>query len=195
MKDENIDEFPLSRERKIKGTRRLAREKCLQILIASHMSEVSPDDIFNHIYHRRFNFGDDKEKKSEKLLKPNEIFELEADIPIIWKEEDIEFGKKLIAGALENQKFVDELMKEFANNWEIDRIALIDRVIMHMTATEFIDFPDIPPKVSINEGIDIAKKYSTDKSGTFINGVLDSMYKRLLESNKIKKEGRGLLEN
>ncbi len=194
MAEKETDSFPLSSLKKVKGSRRLVREKVLQIIIASELSGVSWGAIFSHIFFRIFNFDTD-DNKPEKLLKPQEIIELEADIPIIWKEEEVEFAQKLIRQVLENASFVDRLIQDNVTNWELNRIALIDRKLIHIAVTELMYIEDVPPKVSINEAIDIAKKYSTEKSGNFINGVLDTLYEKLKKKGKIMKSGRGLIDS
>ncbi len=80
-------------------------------------------------------------------------------------------------------------------NWEVDRLPLTDRVILEMAIAELTDFPNIPVKVTINEYIELAKQYSTPKSRQFINGILDVISKDLKDSGKIKKSGRGLMDN
>lgn len=194
MNIENIEDFPLSKNKKIKGTRRMVREKVLQILFASNVSETEVDELFTHIFYRDFNLNEDV-VKHEKLLKPDEIIEIEADIPVKWKPDEIQFSKKLIYQTLSNKSKIDTLIKENSQNWEIERIDLIDRLLIHICITELIDFPEIPPKVSINEAIDIAKKYSTPKSSYFINGVIDAIHNKLKANGEIKKEGRGLKES
>ncbi len=193
MVSDNTYHFPLSKENQIKGNRRLAREKILQLLFAYYISEVDLDTIFTHAFFRRFNFPDEEPAEKKRLLKPEEIIEMEADVPIVWKEDDINFSRKLINKTLENTEIYDELITEYAKNWEIERMALLDRLLIHMALTELIDFEDIPPKVSVNEAIDIAKKYSTDKSSIFINGILDALYEKLKKEGKVKKSGRGLI--
>jgi len=79
-------------------------------------------------------------------------------------------------------------------NWEFGRIALIDRLILRLALCELLHFDEIPPKVTINEAIDLAKKYSTSQSGRFVNGILDSLYQKYKSENRIKKRGRGLIE-
>jgi N utilization substance protein B len=86
------------------------------------------------------------------------------------------------------------MIREKVNNWEMERIALIDRILLRIAIAELLYFPDIPPKVSINEAIEIAKEYSTAKSGKFINGVLDAILTDLKQSGKLNKSGRGLIE-
>lgn len=191
IEDSNL--FLLSKTKNARGTRRLVREKALQILIAHYMSDTPVELLFDHIFYRLFNFGD-TEKKATKLLTPDEVFELEADIPINWHEDEVEFGQKLLSNCLINKNFVYEEIKGFALNWELDRIAPIDKALILIAVTEFVNFPEIPTKVSINESIDISKKYSTDKSSIFINGMLDSILEKLRSEDKIKKSGRGLIE-
>jgi N utilization substance protein B len=187
--------FPLSDKRSLKGNRRLAREKVLQIVMAYYSCESDLDILFDHIYYRVFYFGDEvDEQKGEagKFLRPEEILELESDIPINWRNEDIEFGKNLANTIINKQSYLNELLEEFAQNWEIDRIAKIDRYLVQSAICELVFFEEIPPKVSINEAIEISKKYSTDKSKMFVNGILDSILKKLGIDGKINKSGRGL---
>lgn len=186
--------FPLSDKRSIKGNRRLAREKVLQIIMAYYSCESDLDILFDHIFYREFFFGDEEEEIHEtgKFLRPEEILELESDIPINWRNEDVEFGRKLANTIVNKEKYLDELLEEFAKNWELDRIAKIDKFLVQSAICELVFFEEIPPKVSINEAIEISKKYSTDKSKMFVNGILDSILKKLVDEDKISKSGRGL---
>jgi N utilization substance protein B len=86
------------------------------------------------------------------------------------------------------------LIKEKAKNWDIDRIALMDMLVMKLAVTEAKQFKNIPTKVTMNEFIEIAKFYSTPKSKSFINGILDNLFSELTESGEISKMGRGLME-
>lgn len=88
----------------------------------------------------------------------------------------------------------DEMIQSKAENWELERIALLDRILMQMGICEMLNFEEIPIKVSINEYLEIAKKYSTPKSSKFINGILDSLYLEFKKGEMIKKKGRGLIE-
>jgi len=105
-----------------------------------------------------------------------------------------DFCVKLTQKTSANYKMFDEMIKKKALNWDFDRIAVIDRIILRMAMCEFIHFEDIPPKVSIDEAIEISKKFSTEKSGKFINGILDSVLNEWNHDKKIKKKGRGLLD-
>ena len=189
------DEFPLSKQKKIKGSRRMAREKVLQILFALELCDTPVNTLISHIFFRRFNFGDDEQNiVADKLLTPDEINELDADVPIDWTLDEIEFGRSLAMRTIDSLKETNALIVKFAQNWKIERIAPIDRVLMRMSITELLLFSEIPPKVSINESIEIAKRYSTPKSGNFINGVLDSVHEELKKEDRMNKSGRGLID-
>ncbi len=108
-------------------------------------------------------------------------------------DEDKRFTSDLFKKVMLNQHKYDDDIKEKTPNWETDRIADIDMILIKMAITEFLHFSSIPSRVTINEYIELAKDYSTNKSGYFINGVLDKLSKDYLESNKMVKIGRGLL--
>jgi transcription antitermination factor NusB len=166
----------------------------MQILTACIISEVSPDIIFEHIFYRDFNIDDSVASKSDKLLNPGEITELESDIPIRWNNDDINYATSLIRLTLENNKELDAIIESFAENWDLERIALVDKILMKIALTELLKFPDIPIKVSVNEAIEISKKYSTSKSNIFINGILDSLLIKFKKEGRISKKGRGLID-
>ncbi|MCG8341741.1 MAG: transcription antitermination factor NusB [Chlorobiales bacterium] len=108
----------------------------------------------------------------------------------------VRFFKELLQCCIDNQKEIDEYISKHTFNWDMDRIAIIDKNILRMALAEFLYFEDIPPKVSINEAIEIAKKFnSTDKSSKFVNGILDAIFNDLKSSGKIKKCGRGLVDS
>ncbi len=108
-------------------------------------------------------------------------------------EEDSEFVKDLFRKTISNSSENRTLIESFIQNWDIERIALIDIIIMQMAVTELKEFSSIPTKVTLNEYIDLAKFYSTSKSGTFSNGILDKILIHLKKDNKITKRGRGLI--
>jgi N utilization substance protein B len=187
--------FPLSRTKVERGNRRLAREKVLQIIFAYRMSESDVDFLFSNIVNREFNFGDTIENLTkDKILKPEEVHELESDVPIHWSDVDLAFAKNLLSNTLKSSEKTDEIMSTTASNWDLSRMTLIDRVLLQIAVAEFLYHNDIPTKVTINESIDIAKRFSTDKSGNFINGILDSILNLLNEQGLVNKSGRGLVE-
>lgn len=114
--------------------------------------------------------------------------------PGLFKDvEDKEFGISLLRNTVSNlDSYTDEISLK-TQNWDKDRIADIDFVLLQMAICEFREFPSIPTKVSINEYIEIAKEYSTPKSNVFINGVLDKIVKEYGENNSLNKIGRGLM--
>lgn len=111
----------------------------------------------------------------------------------IKEEENIEFANMLIDYVLKNEKVLDEYILEKVVNWELERISLIDKIVLRIGVAELLYFPEIPPKVSINEAIDIAKDFCTRNSGKFVNGILDAVHEKLKKQNKLVKTGRGLL--
>ncbi len=108
-------------------------------------------------------------------------------------KDDQDFVVNLIRKTLLNQAYYKELINKNVKNWDIDRLALLDMIIMQMALSEVLNFPEIPIKVTINEYIEISKYYSTEKSSIFINGILDKIIKDLKKENKIVKIGRGLI--
>lgn len=109
--------------------------------------------------------------------------------------EDFEFAKDLTYAVITHLDDIEKHIKAKVTRWELDRIAMIDRILLRIGICEFLYFPDIPPKVSINESIEIAKLYSTEKSGGFVNGVLDAILVDLRATKTLHKEGRGLLDD
>lgn len=99
-----------------------------------------------------------------------------------------EFAKDLLESAMNKREFCMELIKPKLKNWDADRIASLDMILMRMGVCEFLFFETIPPRVTINEYIDLAKEYSTEQSGHFVNGILDNIHKELIADNKIHKK-------
>ncbi len=106
---------------------------------------------------------------------------------------NLEFAKLLFKKTLTSGVEHDDLIAEHAENWDVSRIALIDRLLLRIALTEILYFEDIPPKVTINEAIEVAKKYSTPRSGQFINGILDASLIALHSDKRVNKTGRGLV--
>ncbi|MCF7803692.1 MAG: transcription antitermination factor NusB [Candidatus Marinimicrobia bacterium] len=102
--------------------------------------------------------------------------------------EQLEFTKKLALKTHVNAEEFDEMIMAKSEHWEFGRIATLDRLVLRIAICELIHFDDIPPKVSVSEAIEIAKEYSTENSGSFVNGILDSIM------NDLKNEGRIFLE-
>ena len=104
---------------------------------------------------------------------------------------DKKFGKELFKIAVKDDKNIQDLINEYTPEWDNDRIAVIDMIILKMCINEFTSFPSIPVKVSINEYVEISKEYSSPNSSTFINGVLNNIYRKLDKEGMINKNERG----
>ncbi len=114
-----------------------------------------------------------------------------ADLTQNW-EEDKEFIEELLKTTIRYSEEYQALIADKTKNWESDRIALMDTLLMRMAISELINFPSIPVKVTINEYIELSKNFSTAKSNTFINGILDKILADLTKQGRIRKAGRGL---
>lgn len=105
-----------------------------------------------------------------------------------------QFGEHLLRYVLDADEELLKIIEPVLKNWDVDRVAIIDMILLKMALGELIQFPTIPTKVTLNEYVEISKLYSTDKSKDFINGILDRLLKKLLDEGLIQKEGRGLLD-
>ncbi|MGB1317561.1 MAG: transcription antitermination factor NusB, partial [Flavobacteriales bacterium] len=109
------------------------------------------------------------------------------------EEEDKLFAKELFRKTATNNGAYQNLIVEKLQNWDLDRIASTDILLMKMAVSEFINIKSVPTKVTMNEYIEIAKEYSTPKSHGFINGILDKLLAELKKEGKVKKVGKGLI--
>ena len=109
-------------------------------------------------------------------------------------EDDREYVKELFRHAVVHYNEYYEYIGRFTKNWDVDRIAFMDNLIMATAMTELLSFPSIPVKVTLDEYIEIAKYYSTPSSSVFINGVLDKIVEEFRREGRLEKSGRGLLE-
>jgi len=114
-------------------------------------------------------------------------------MPLYKNEEDEQYVKILFRKAVLNSKEYSELIDKNTTNWEVERIALMDTLVMQLAIAEIAEFQEIPVKVSLNEYIEIAKYYCTSKSSTFVNGILDKVVREMKENNMFRKTGRGLV--
>jgi transcription antitermination protein NusB len=114
-------------------------------------------------------------------------------MPLYKDDEDREFARDLLRKSIVNHDELQALIKVHSSNWDVERIAFMDILMMQLAITEFLYFPSIPTKVTMNEYIELSKFYSTEKSRNFINGILDKTLKDLKKEGKINKAGRGLV--
>ncbi|MEX0638928.1 MAG: transcription antitermination factor NusB, partial [Balneolaceae bacterium] len=110
-------------------------------------------------------------------------------------KEALQFAEKLFLKTVEMKDELDETIEKQIRNWKMNRLAILDKLILRIALCEFLVFEDIPTKVTINEAIELAKQFSTRKSGRFVNGIADAALEDLLEQGKIEKRGRGLLQS
>ncbi len=130
---------------------------------------------------------------SRTVLSMRERHEVVKLMPQFKSEEDLDYAKSLLRYTIAGYDRISLLLDNSMSNWDIERVALMDKIILVTAIAEAENFPSIPVRVTMNEYIDIAKCYSTASSGSFINGVLDKMITRLTEEGKIIKSGKGLL--
>ncbi len=162
--DEIFDNDP-ARDKKL-SRRRIARERVLQILYSSSMNDRNIDELFK-----------------ELVLGDTEL-----------NEQAIEFSRSLLRNFNAHHDVIDALITERLANWDFKRVALIDKILLQIGIAEFLYFPEIPPKATINELIEIAKDFSTDESSKFINGILHKIKDDLIAKGEMNKEGRGLID-
>ncbi len=131
-------------------------------------------------------------KTLQSFKKTNEVT-LSKNIPL--NDEDLIFGLNLLKYTIRQSEKYDEMVSDVTENWDPARIAIIDLLIIKQTLTEFLYFPEIPVKVTINEYLEITKNYSTPNSSKFVNGILDKLRIKLEKTGQIQKTGRGLRES
>lgn len=147
------------------------------------------DDILEE---RSLYWNDDKAIIDTFVLKTIRRFEMQNGqmqqfLPEFKDDDDLDFAKTLFRTVIDNEERFRELIKEQTRNWDMERIAFMDLVIMQTALAEITSFPEIPLRVSINEYVEIGKMYSTPRSGSYINGMLDTIAKRLIAEHKIEK--------
>ncbi len=130
--------------------------------------------------------------KTIKKCQPEDKADKEL-MPLYRDDEDRDYAFKLLRKALLTTQEADELITAQTKNWDIDRIIFMDKLLLRLAITEILEMPTIPIKVTINEYLEVAKLYSSQKSNVFINGVLDKLVVKLKKEDKIHKQGRGLI--
>ena len=173
-------------------------EEDKNFIVDLYTEVIAPSDrLYDYLEDHKLTWLDDLPAINTLIVKQIKQLKGEQDtlvIPKVYKDEDDkEFVKNLFRKTVLNEV---ELSKEYIDktpNWDVERIAEIDTIILKMAICELLKFPSIPTKVTINEYLEIAKEYSTPKSSIFINGILDNLVKEFTQDGKLKKSGRGLL--
>jgi N utilization substance protein B len=174
-------------------------EEDKQFILDIFMEIIAPNEkLYEYLEDNKLTWIDDIPLvnthiiKQLKALKPGNMDAFK--VPKLYKDaEDKEFAKDLFRKTVLNET---ELAKEYIDktpNWDTERIAELDTIVLKMAICEFLKFPSIPIKVTINEYLEIAKEYSTPKSSIFINGILDNLVKEFQTDKKLNKAGRGLM--
>jgi N utilization substance protein B len=160
---------------------------------------VTRNESLHQVYEDyNLHWADDLDVAQMMVAKTIKKFNAESDEnsghpSLIRDKSDIEFALRLFRKTITHSQALEPLIKEKAKNWETERIAQIDFLIIKMALTELKEFNQIPIKVTLNEYIELAKQYSTPKSGNFVNGIVDKIKEEMLKSGEIRKIGRGLL--
>jgi len=139
----------------IMGKRRQSRELAIQVLFHLEFNPGNPDEVFDLICE---NFSS--------------------------QESSMPFSRQLVMGVCEKKVSLDELIGRSSRNWRLERMSRLDRCILRLAAFEILFMEDIPPKVSIDEALEIGKKFGSENSGSFINGILDNIYNSTVEEGK-----------
>jgi N utilization substance protein B len=174
-------------------------EEDKQFVMDLYKNSIAPNDkIYDYFEDDKLTWIDDIPLvntfilKLFKKVKPN-VLESYFLPELVKDEEDLIFANRLLTKTLLNNEALVKEIQVKTPNWDKDRIADIDAILLKMAITELLHFPSIPERVTINEYLELAKEYSTPKSSTFINGILDKLVKEYQKEGKLNKLGRGLL--
>ncbi len=175
----------------------LSNDEHRQMLMHLYKTMIG-NEVFEDMLDEKFLFWDDDKslvvgamKKTIKALPTTEEF-FEVYKPT--DETVVEFGEVLLQKVQTDGEELFNLIEPTLKNWDAERVAVIDMILLKMAVCELVSFPTIPTKVTLNEFVEISKMYSTDKSKDFINGILDRLLKKLEKDGKVLKEGRGLIQ-
>ena len=153
---------------------------------------MQSEDLDSSIEDQSIYWVDDLEIVISFVIKTIKRFDQSAQenqslLPMFKDQEDADFARKLLRAVLTHSNEYRQMIDDNTKNWDLDRIAYMDILIMQVALAEIMEFPTIPVNVTLNEYIEIAKNYSTEKSGIFINGVLDNIVSQLKKDNKLIK--------
>lgn len=164
--------------------RREARERAVQFLFQFDLNKAEDlDQELSHFWDSQRDAAIAEEKGKARWGEAVELPPPTSDEAAVRL-----FAEPLIRGTLEHRAEIDERIQKYAKNWELSRMAVVDRNILRLAVYEMLHRDDIPPVVSINEAVDIAKRFSTDESGRFVNGILDKIKGDLMRPARIVKD-------
>ncbi|RXK85889.1 transcription antitermination factor NusB [Filimonas effusa] len=158
-----------------------------EIILFIFTDLMLPNEEFLSFVEENFPNWDDDAEMMMQLMTSYLQKPASYDLQDMLGAEKWQFARSLLTTVLNKKDYLTDLIKPKLKNWDAERIAILDMILMQMGIAEFLYFETIPPKVTINECIDLAKAYSTPQSGQFVNGILDSIHKELVAENKIHK--------
>ena len=165
-------------------------------LVQLYKKEICNLEKLHHFFDEKIIYcQDDLDHVSSMILKTLKSITKDQELEILplWKEDEYEFTQNLFRKAVLQKEENDALLQTYSKNWEKERLATMDSLLMNLAMTEALEFSSIPIKVTLNEYIEISKFYSTPKSNSFINGILDRIFEDYKKDGKLVKRGRGLI--
>ena len=165
-------------------------------LVQLYKKEICNLEKLHHFFDEKsIYWQDDLDHVSSMILKTLKSITKDQELEILplWKEDEYEFTQNLFRKAVLQKEENDALLQTYSKNWEKERLATMDSLLMNLAMTEALEFSSIPIKVTLNEYIEISKFYSTPKSNSFINGILDRIFEDYKKDGKLVKRGRGLI--
>ena len=165
-------------------------------LINLFKEEICNFELMHHFFDEKsIYWQDDLDHVSSMVIKTLKSINVDLKFKVLplWKEDEKEFALILFRQAILNKSSNDGILQKYSKNWESERLAKMDSLLMNLAITEAKEFSSIPLKVTLNEYIEISKFYSTPKSNGFINGILDKIFEDFKKDGKLKKVGRGLI--
>ncbi|MBI3503076.1 MAG: transcription antitermination factor NusB [Bacteroidetes bacterium] len=167
-----------------------------------YIETIAPDELLQFFFEEKnIHWADDIDFVNSLVLKTIAYIPESAsdNMPLahLYKDEkeDKKYAKELFEEVITHSAEEEKMIQSKTENWELERIAFMDVLLMKLAITEFLFFPTIPVKVSLNEYIELAKQYSTPKSSVFVNGILDKLLAEFKKDGRLQKQGRGLVEN
>lgn len=165
-------------------------------LVQLYKKEICNLEKLHHFFDEKsIYWQDDLDHVSSMILKTLKSISKDQELEILplWKEDEYEFTQNLFRKAVLQKEENDAVLQNYSKNWEKERLATMDLLLMNLAITEALEFSSIPIKVTLNEYIEISKFYSTPKSNSFINGILDRIFEDYKKDGKLVKRGRGLI--
>ena len=165
-------------------------------LVQLYKKEICNLEKLHHFFDEKsIYWQDDLDHVSSMILKTLKSITENQELEILplWKEDEYEFTQNLFRKAVLQKEENDAVLQTYSKNWEKERLATMDSLLMNLAMTEALEFSSIPIKVTLNEYIEISKFYSTPKSNSFINGILDRIFEDYKKDGKLVKRGRGLI--